>query len=292
MTKDVLVDHETGEIIESDDAWERHRRIVELRRDLEGSFLALGKELFEFRENEVWKQLEYPTLHAYLADPEVDLGRSTAFRLMAIHHDYVLCYEVPPVGLLEAGNAKLDMLRPYMTSANVEEWVDRAGTLTRSDLSAAIKAELKPPPPPLPPGKYRVLYADPPWKYGDILPPGYGAAAHHYQTMTIGELCEMGEDIMALLHDDAVLFMWATSPMLERAFEVMRAWGFSYKTSFVWDKVEHNFGFYNSVRHELLLIGGRGKSTPDTKELADSVISIPRSEIVPGKPCDSRTAMV
>ena len=93
--------------------------------------------------------------------------------------------------------------------------------------------------------------------------------------MSIEELCALPvADVRA---DDCVLFMWTTSPKLEQAFQVIKAWGFKYKTSFVWDKVKHNFGYYNSVRHEFLLIAGHGSSTPDVKELHDSVISIERS---------------
>ena len=60
--------------------------------------------------------------------------------------------------------------------------------------------------------------------------------------------------------------MWVTSPLLEECFPVIKAWGFKYKTSFVWDKVGHNFGHYNSVRHELLLVCTRGSCTPDEKD--------------------------
>jgi len=280
----VIIDAKTGEIIEAGDAWERHQRIVALRVGIQQGFLELGHELYDFRLAKQWKELGHPTFNSYIADPDVDLGRMTAFRLMTVYGCYALNLQVTPVLLLEAGYSKLYMLCPYMTSENVREWVDRAGTLSRSDLTKAIKEELKRPPPPLPSGKYRVLYADPPWKYGDILPPGYGAATHHYETMSNEELCDMGDEIKELLGPDAVLFLWTTSPMLERAFEVMHAWGFSYKTSFVWDKVEHNFGFYNSVRHELLLIGGRGHSTPDDTELCDSVITLARSEVHSQKP--------
>ena len=55
--------------------------------------------------------------------------------------------------------------------------------------------------------------------------------------MSIDELCAMGPDIKAACDDDAVLFMWVTSPLLEECFPVIKAWGFKYKTSFVWDKV-------------------------------------------------------
>lgn len=136
--------------------------------------------------------------------------------------------------------------------------------------------------PKLPDEKYRIIYADPPWKYDADFMDKYGHAESHYKTMTIDELCEL--DVSNLAADNAVLFLWATSPKLENAFQIINAWGFEYKTSFVWDKVKHNFGYYNSVRHELLLVAGRGKSTPDVKQLHDSVISIERSENHSEKP--------
>lgn len=62
------------------------------------------------------------------------------------------------------------------------------------------------------------------------------------------------------------------------AFEVIKAWGFTYKSSFVWDKVKHGMGHYNSVRHELLLIATKGSCTPDCVDRIDSVQSIERTE--------------
>ncbi len=94
--------------------------------------------------------------------------------------------------------------------------------------------------------------------------------------MSIDDLCAL--PVAGMADTDAVLFLWVTSPMLKNAFRIIEAWGFEYKTSFVWDKVRHNFGYYNSVRHELLLVAGRGKSTPDTRTLYDSVQSIERTE--------------
>jgi len=129
--------------------------------------------------------------------------------------------------------------------------------------------------PPLPEGKYRVIYADPPWKYNDELIEGYGAAEHHYRTMTIEELCEMP---LPDTEENAVLFLWTTSPLLEDAFEVVNAWGFEYKTSFIWDKVLHNYGHYNSVRHEMLLVCTKGSCLPDDPTLHDSVQEIKRKE--------------
>jgi N6-adenosine-specific RNA methylase IME4 len=65
--------------------------------------------------------------------------------------------------------------------------------------------------------------------------------------------------------------------LLFDAGEVIKAWGFTYKASFIWDKVAHNFGHYNSVRHEFLLVATRGSCLPESNELVDSVVSIRRS---------------
>lgn len=148
------------------------------------------------------------------------------------------------------------------------------------------------PPPPIQ-GKYRVWYADPPWHYGNsgvINDDGdnYGRAERHYPTMTIDELCAMGEDIKGASESDAVLFMWVTSPLLEECFPVIKSWGFKYKSSFVWDKVKHNFAHYNSMRHEFLLVCTKGSCTPDVKMLIDSVQSIERSDKHSEKPKEFR----
>ena len=125
-------------------------------------------------------------------------------------------------------------------------------------------------------GKYRVIYADPPWSYGDKLTINYGAAENHYPLMTISELCDM--PVKDIADDNAILFMWVTSPLLEESFAVINAWGFKYKASFVWDKVKHNMGHYNSVRHEFLLIATKGSCQPENQKLFDSVVSEERTE--------------
>jgi N6-adenosine-specific RNA methylase IME4 len=133
--------------------------------------------------------------------------------------------------------------------------------------------------------KYRVIYADPPWQYDlEQTSPNLGGAIKHYNSMSIEDLCAL--PINDIADKDAVLFLWITSPKLNLFLQLMEAWGFEYKTSFVWDKVKHNMGHYNSVRHEFLLIGGRGKSTPDLKRLYDSVITIERSEKHSEKPVE------
>ena len=123
--------------------------------------------------------------------------------------------------------------------------------------------------------KYRVIYADPPWSYNDKQDTEkLGGAVKHYPTMPLDEICA----VPVPAEKEAVLFLWTTSPMLEDSFKVINAWGFKYKSSFIWDKVLHAMGHYNSVRHEFLLIATRGSCTPDVPKLLDSVVSIERTE--------------
>jgi N6-adenosine-specific RNA methylase IME4/DNA-binding XRE family transcriptional regulator len=124
--------------------------------------------------------------------------------------------------------------------------------------------------------KYRIIYADPPWKYGNSMPLGTTEPQDYYLLMDTMDICAM--PIKDITEKDAVLFLWSTSPHLPEALEVAKAWGFTYKTTFIWDKIKHNMGHYNSVRHEILLVCTKGACTPDVKRLFDSVVSEERTE--------------
>ena len=142
-----------------------------------------------------------------------------------------------------------------------------------------------------PEGVFRVLYADPPWQYADsgVIQHGdnYGRAERHYPTLSITELATL--PVLDRVADDAVLFLWVTSPMLAECWPVIAAWGFRYKTSIIWDKVAHNYGHYVSVRHELLLICTRGSCLPDRPTpMPDSVRTIRRSATHSEKPAAFR----
>ena len=112
--------------------------------------------------------------------------------------------------------------------------------------------------------KYEILYADPPWDYkGQRQHNGKGGkdtggAIKHYPTMTLKELKKM--DIGSICAENCLLFMWSSSPHLDQAISLMKAWGFSWATvGFVWDKQRVNPGFYTMSQCELCLIGKRGK---------------------------------
>jgi N6-adenosine-specific RNA methylase IME4 len=110
---------------------------------------------------------------------------------------------------------------------------------------------------------YDVVYADPPWEYGNQQHAGKGSdptggAATHYPTMTIEALKQL--DVAGLRNPDCLLFMWTSSPHLPFAVDVMRAWGFEYVTvAFVWDKQRVNPGYYTMSQCELCLVGKHGR---------------------------------
>ncbi len=126
------------------------------------------------------------------------------------------------------------------------------------------------------PEKYRIVLADPPWRYSNTMPEYFIEQGDHYSLMTIDEICAF--PIKKITTENSVLFLWVTSPILEESFQVVKSWGFEYKSSFVWDKIKHNMGHYNSLRHELLLVCTKGSCRPDTNKLYDSVVSIERTE--------------
>lgn len=150
----------------------------------------------------------------------------------------------------------------------------KSGDMTIPQAKREITARQKKDAPPMPSDKYRVVYADPPWSYGNTMPDYMGVQDDHYPTMTVKEVC--GLPVREMVEDNAVLFLWVTSPILPESFDVVRAWGFEYKASFVWDKVKHVMGHYNSVRHEILLVCVRGSCQPDVPKLFDSVQTIER----------------
>jgi N6-adenosine-specific RNA methylase IME4 len=123
--------------------------------------------------------------------------------------------------------------------------------------------------------RYPVIMADPPWRYVDE--EGRGSAEDHYATMSLEEICAM--PVAARATDDAVIFLWATAPLLPEAFEVLRAWGFEYRTSSVWDKERIGIGHWFRVQHEHLLVGVRGNfPTPPPAARPSSVIRARRGE--------------
>jgi N6-adenosine-specific RNA methylase IME4 len=122
--------------------------------------------------------------------------------------------------------------------------------------------------------KYQIIYADPPWAYrnmGNI----QATANAHYSTMSNEDICEL--PVADIADENSILFLWATFPKIQEALDVIRAWGFEYKTvGFTWIKKNKNggnffgVGWYTKSNAEVCLIGVRGKAP----KISNSVSSI------------------
>jgi N6-adenosine-specific RNA methylase IME4 len=120
--------------------------------------------------------------------------------------------------------------------------------------------------------KFSTIYADPPWQYDNES--SRGAAANHYRTMSVEEICQ--EPVRELVEDDAHLHLWTTNSFLSEAFRVIEAWGFRFKSCLVWVKDEIGMGNYWRVSHEFLMLGVRGNLTFRDRTLP-SWIQAPRT---------------
>jgi hypothetical protein len=102
-------------------------------------------------------------------------------------------------------------------------------------------------------GPFDLVLADPPWRY-DHQEADNRKIENHYSTATIEEI----ESHCPNTSRDSILFLWATSPKLKEAMQVMEAWGFEYKTHAIWDKEIIGMGYWFRGQHELLLVGTKG----------------------------------
>jgi N6-adenosine-specific RNA methylase IME4 len=111
----------------------------------------------------------------------------------------------------------------------------------------------------LPTKKYDLIYADPPWTFATHSDKGLDRSAeNHYAVMTDDEI----KALALPAADDCVLFLWVTVPKLDAGIDVLRAWGFTYKSNFIWAKDKAAHGYWNSNKHEILLVGVKGDNVP------------------------------
>lgn len=103
---------------------------------------------------------------------------------------------------------------------------------------------------------FGTIYADPPWLYDNQ---GTRAATgNHYGGMTIEELCAL--PVGKLAADDAHLHLWTTNGFLFECPRIFAAWGFEFRSTFVWVKKQMGIGNYWRNSHELLLTAIRGNA--------------------------------
>ena len=132
----------------------------------------------------------------------------------------------------------------------------------------------------LPDQRFGVIVADPEWSFAPYSrQTGMDRAAdNHYPTSDLETI--KARDVASIAAPDCVLFLWATAPMLLEAVEVLKAWGFEYKTHAVWEKERvgdgRGTGYWFLGEHEILLLGTRGNVVaPAPGTQARSVIKAP-----------------
>jgi N6-adenosine-specific RNA methylase IME4 len=114
--------------------------------------------------------------------------------------------------------------------------------------------------------KFHTILADPPWQFANRT--GKVAPEHRrlarYSTLPLQEICEL--PVMMAAEETAHLYLWVPNALLPDGLEVMKAWGFTYKSNIVWHKVRKDggpdgrgVGFYFRNTTELILFGIRGR---------------------------------
>ena len=133
-------------------------------------------------------------------------------------------------------------------------------------------------------GKYKVIYADPPWTFSTYSAKGKGRSAEaHYDCLSLDQVKALPVSDWAA--DDAVLLLWATDPLLDKALDVIRVWGFTYKTvGFYWVKQNASgnglftgLGFWTRANPEQCLLATRGHPKRKAADVKKVVVS-PRRE--------------
>jgi len=114
--------------------------------------------------------------------------------------------------------------------------------------------------------RYKTIYADPPWQFQNRT--GKVAPEHkrltRYETMTVNEIKRL--PVAEAANEKCHLYLWVPNALLPDGLAVMEAWGFSYKTNIIWEKVRKDgmpdgrgVGFYFRNVTEILLFGVRGE---------------------------------
>lgn len=132
---------------------------------------------------------------------------------------------------------------------------------------------------PFPDKKYQIIYADPPWSYRAwTAKGGHKSASAHYSVMDLKDICDL--PIQKIANENCILFLWATYPNLPEAFEVVKSWGFQYKTvAFTWVKFYSNWkpvcglGYWTRANAEICLLATKGEIKRINKSVYQAMLT-------------------
>jgi N6-adenosine-specific RNA methylase IME4 len=133
---------------------------------------------------------------------------------------------------------------------------------------------------PFPNKKYSIIYADPAWSYRDKALAGNRGAGCKYDVMSIDDIKNL--PVKDLADDNCILFMWVTFPKLDECLDVIKAWGFEYKTvGFTWVKKYKNgdnfmgMGRWTRANAEICMIATKGKPKRINAGIRQIIESVP-----------------
>ncbi len=117
--------------------------------------------------------------------------------------------------------------------------------------------------------KYQIIYADPPWKYGNWCAnknrPNSKNKPLPYPSLSVEEICSL--PIKTLADKNCELYLWTTQKYLPSSFAVISAWGFEYKQTLIWcKKPRAGLGGAYTPTNEFLLLARKGKK-PKAKRI-------------------------
>ena len=128
--------------------------------------------------------------------------------------------------------------------------------------------------------KYKIIYADPPWSYKDKALAGNRGVEFKYEVMSLEEIKKLSVDKIA--DEDCCLFLWITFPNLNIVFDVIKSWGFKYKTvAFTWVKKYKNgnnfmgMGNWTRANAEVCLLCTKGKPKRISASVRQIIESVP-----------------
>src|SRR5262245_27235034 len=90
--------------------------------------------------------------------------------------------------------------------------------------------------------RFATILVDPPWRFanrtGKMAPEH--RRLHRYRTLSLAEICAL--PVADLAQPRSHLYLWVPNALLAEGLQVVRAWGFTYKTNLVWFKVRKDGG--------------------------------------------------
>lgn len=248
-----LVHVETGEVLDPEVLGEdyldelaavvraQHRRTREALGEAVDAYFAIGHALAEARRT----LASDPAFGQWFANQEFGFTRQWAYVLRQAAEHEATVRHVLTTQVVTGGSPNIKKAVKQAQAARGGGRMERPGLAVVHGGMAHADAPV--------PDVFSVIVIDPPWRYDNVAT--RGAAEDHYPTMSL-------EDLAALelpADENAHLYLWVTNGFIREGFDLMDAWGFTYKTCLTWCKPQIGMGNWFRGTTEHVLFGVKGK---------------------------------